>query len=241
MSDTRVGAPAAAPPRAGGFVGFLVETLASLRKPKLVLPLLLLTVLLTASNIVILRNPPAPGGPAPVIFVAAALVRVLGLFALAVALLRALNDSPRSLWRPDGAFWLYGATVLAGIGLNVAAAALIGDPARPLPGALIGFAMIVVSAPLAPWFTAIAVERPLALRPGPRMHGWGRWLPQLVLWSLLVVLPLGQLHATIDIWLVRGAGEWFWPLALVDGPLSAVLALLGLAFASAAYRRVARG
>ena len=41
--------------------------------------------------------------------------------------------------------------------------------------------------------------------------------------------------------LLGGVGDWFWPLALVDGPLSAVLVLLGLALASAAYRRVARG
>lgn len=238
MTDTRIAAPPQ--PRAGGLLSFLSEALASLRQPRLAMPALVLTVLLTASNIVILLNSPAEGEPLAPAFAAAALVRLIGLFALAAAILRVLTGSPRSPWRPDGAMLLYAATVLAGIVLAVAIGLLAGRAEDQLAGALVGVGVILVSAPFAPWFTAIAVERPLAWRPGPWMRGWGRWLPPLVLWSLLIVLPLGQLHAAIDIFLVRGAGDWFWPLAVVDGPLSAVLAVIGLALAATAYRRVAR-
>ena len=239
MTDSRV-RPTAAPAAAGGPVGFLVETLASLRRPGLILPVLLLTVLLTASNILLLRNLPV-GSEVSWQFVAAALLRIFGLFVLAVAILRVLNDSPRSPWTPDGAFGLYGATLLFGFGVTIAIGAVAGPRGESWIGALTGLAVILVSAPFAAWFTAIAVERPLAWRAGRWLRGFARWLAPLILWSVLIVLPLGQLHAAIDMFLLAGAGDWFWPLALFDGPLSVVLALLGLALASTAYRHVARG
>ena len=65
------------------------------------------------------------------------------------------------------------------------------------------------------------------------------WLPHYLVWSLLLVTPLGLAHGLIDLRLVAGAGEGFWPLALVDGPLSTLLALVGLGLGAAAYRRVA--
>ena len=235
MSDTSIGAPAA--PAAAS--GFLAETLASFRDGRLVVPAFLLTLLLTASNIVILKNPPVPGEPS-LVFVLAAVARVLGLFVLAVALLRLLARSSRPPYRPDGAFWLYGVTIVFGLALSVALRLVIGEHTDPVAGAVTGLAMIVVSAPLAAWFTALAVARPLAVGPAPWLRRFGTWLPPLLLWSLLIVLPLGQLHAAIDMFLIRGAGDWFWPLALVDGPLSAVLAIFGLGLAATAYRRVAR-
>lgn len=238
MTDMRVEAPASA--GAGGPMGFLRETVASLADRRLLAPALLLTLLLTASNIVILKNPPLPGEP-PTLFAIAALARLVGLFALAVAILRVLAGSSRRPYMPDGAFWLYGVTLVFGLVLTIALGLVAGDRTEPVAGALIGLGMIVVSAPLAPWFTAMAVERPLAVDPRPWLRGFGRWLPPLLLWSVLIVLPLGQLHAAIDIFLLRGAGDYFWPLALADGPLSAFLAIFGLALAVTAYRSVARG
>ena len=238
MTDARTGTPVAA--RDGGALAFLRETLASLANRRLLLPAALLTILLTASNIVILLNVPVPGEP-PVVFAVAALVRVLGLLALAVAVLRVLGGSARGRFVPDGAFWLYGATLVAGILLSATLGVLAGGRNDAVVGALVGIAVIALSAPFAAWFTAIAVERPLAAAPARWLRGMRRWLPPLVLWSLVVVLPLGQLHAAIDLFLIRGAGRWFWPLALVDGPLSALLAVFGLALAATAYRSVARG
>jgi len=224
-----------------GVFGFLREALASLRNSRLLLPALLLTVLLTASNIVILGNAPAPGGAPPPAFVLAACVRIGGLLLLAVTILRVLTGSGRRLYMPDAAFWLYVLTGVAGFAVAAALALVAGDRADPVVGAVVGLAMIAISAPFAAWFTAIAVERPLALNPAPWMRGMGRWLGPLLVWSVLVVLPLGQLHAAIDLHLIRGAGDSFWPLALFDGPLSAVLAIFSFALAATAYRRVARG
>ena len=239
MTDTRLAAPAEA--GGEGVFGFLRETLASLRSARLLLPVLLLLVLLTVSNIVILQNAPAPGARPGLMFALAALVRVLGLYVLAVAILRVLTGSTRRAFMPDGGFWLYGVTMIAGFALSAALGFALGDRTDPVVGAIIGVAMILVAAPFAAWFTAIAVARPLAANPAPWMRSMGRWLVPLLLWSLVIVLPLGQLHAAIDISLIRGAGDDFWLLALVDGPLSVVLAVFGLALAATAYRRVARG
>ena len=238
MTDTRAIAPAAA---GEGLAGFFAEAVASLWTRRLLLPAAALVLLLTATNIVLALHIPAPGDPVPWQFAAAGLLRLLGLFVAAVAVLRLLNGSPRPAWRPDGSTALYGATILFGLGVTLAAMRLIGDRSDAVTGLLIGAAVSATTAPLAAWFTAIAVERPLAWRPARWLRGFGRWLPHLVFWSLLVVVPLGQLHAGIDTFLVAGAGRWFWPLALLDGPLSALLALLGLALAGTAYRRVARG
>jgi hypothetical protein len=158
-----------------------------------------------------------------------------------VAILRILGGSGRKPFALDGAFWLYGLTMVAGLGLNVLLSLAIGSREDPASSAVVGVAMIVISAPFAAWFAAIAIERPLAASPGRWLRGLGRWLPALLLWSLVLILPLGQLHTMIDMFLLRGAGEYFWPLALLDGPLSAAMVLLGLALAAAAYRRVARG
>ena len=218
---------------------FLREAAASLFTRRLLWPAVVLAVLLTVSNIVILLNKPAPGAMSwP--FAAAALVRVLGIVALTVAILRILNDSPRPAWRPDGAFWLYGlvllATMIAG---GVAGVAIAGED-NPVGEFLVGLAVAAVTAPLSAWMVAIAVEKPLAWRPGPWLRRFGLWLPWLLLWTLLLVAPAGELHGALDRWLVAGAGDWFWPVALFDGPFSAAMALLGLALASTAYRRVAR-
>lgn len=240
MSDTRIGAPAAAPPRAGGFLGFLFEAVRPLRDRRLVLPVLVLTVLLTGINVVLVRNAPATEGAARLIF-AAQLAGLVGVVVTAVAVLRIVNRSPRRAWIPDGAMWLYALTVLFGAALVAAFAWLFGGRTDLVAGLATGAGVSLITAPFAPWFAAIAVERPLTWRAGRWLRDFARWLPPLVFWSLVLVVPLGELHAALYRTLLRGAGDWFWPLALVDGPLSAVLALLGLALASAAYRRVARG
>jgi hypothetical protein len=225
--------------RGPGPGAFLRETLASLGDRRLLVPAALLTLLLTATNIVILHNMPVRDAIPPA-FLAAALVRIAGLLCFAVAILRILGGSARPPWRPDGAFWLYALTLVAGFVLKVALARLLGGD-DPVTGLVIGAAVLLISAPFAAWFAAIAVERPLALAPGRWLRGMAGWLPALLLWSFLTVLPLGQLHAAIGLFLVEGGGELFWPLALADGPLSAVLAIFGLALAATAYRRVARG
>jgi hypothetical protein len=226
-------------PHPGGLLDFASEALGLLRNRRLVVPALLLAILLAATNIVILLNMPVKG-QFPWVFAAAGLVRVLGLLAIAVAILRMLTRSPRPAWRPDGAFWLYAATFLFGVGLTAAGSAVTGARPESLVGITVRVAVTVVTAPLAVWFVAIAVERPLAWRPGRHLRGLARWLPYFLFWVLLVVTPLGLLHATLDDWLVKGAGPWFWPVALADGPLSLVIALAGLSLAAAAYRRVAR-
>ena len=68
-----------------------------------------------------------------------------------------------------------------------------------------------------------------------------QWLPPLLFWALLLTTPLGIAHAVLGDWLIEGAGSWFWPAALIDGPLSVAAALLGFALTAEAYRRVARG
>jgi hypothetical protein len=232
-----------APIKAGmiaSLAAFFEEAARPVFSRRMIAPALFLAVLLTASNIVILLNVPEKGAGLPMVFVAAAMVRIVGLLVGCVAVLRVLADSDRPAWKPDGAFWLYGVTMVAGIALAAGSRILFGarmDFAAELASGLL---LTLISAPLAVWFTAIAVERPLAWRPGPFFAHFGNWLPHLVFWAVLLETPLGALHGHLDKWLVAGAGDWFWPIALIDGPMSAVMAIAGLAFAAAAYRRVAR-
>lgn len=205
------------------------------------MPALLLAMLLTASNIVIVRNAPAPGATAlSPLFLAAAIARVGGLLLFVVAIIRILAASPRRPLMPDGAFWL---SVLAGI-LLLAVSASIGfavDSEKGLPNAAISSVLGTLAiAPFAPWLVALAAERPLAWRPTPWFRDLRAWLPHLIFWALLLIAPLGLLHGAIDHAVLRGVGDWFWPAMLFDGPLSAVMALLGFGLNNAAYRRVAR-
>ena len=226
-----------------GLSGFAKEALALLVRRRILVPAVVLTVLLTASNIVILHNLPPEGARPGVAFGAAAFVRVAGLIVLAVAILRILADSPRPAWRPDAGFWLYVLTFVLGAALSAAARRLIGSAGGSELATMIlgGIFVTLLTAPLAPWFTALAVERPVPWRPAAWVRNFRAWLLPLLVWMLLLVSPLAALHGAIDLHLLRGAGEWFWPLALVDGPISAAIALLSLALAAAAYRRVAQG
>lgn len=227
--------------RPPGLAAFLTAAVRSLLSPRLLLPALVLTVLLTASNIVILLNRPVAGQLPPWPFLLAAIVRVGGLLLATVAILRLLTGSPRPAWRPDGAFWLYAATLLLVIAVSAAVEAATGGGRGPAAAVLRGVLVTLATAPFAVWFTAIAVERPLAWRPAPRLRRFGRWLPPLLFWGLLLTTPLGILHASLDDWLLEGAGDWFWPVALIDGPLSVALSMVSLGLAAQAYRRVARG
>lgn len=222
-----------------GWFSFLSEAMALLGGRKLALPVALLAILLTVSNIVILSNPPG-GGASPVPFILAAIVRVFGLIGFEAALLRLMLGGGRSPYRPDGAFWLFVLIVLGQIILSVALqrATRLGETVPEL--ILANVLTTIALAPLAAWFAAAAVERPLAWDPRPWLSGFGRWLPQLIGWSLLLITPIAVLHAVLDRWLLAGAGTWFWLIALFDGPLSTLVAIIGLALNAAAYSRVAR-
>ena len=225
----------------GGAVAFLREALGRLYTRELLVPAILLVILLTASNIVILMNKPSPGQVPPVGFIAGALVRVIGLIVLEVGILRILTSSPRRPWKLDGAFFLFILVVIVSIALSALMGKLVGERDTPAGMLLTNAITTIVLAPFAAWVTAIAVARPLAWRPGPYMRDFRAWLPQLLLWSLLLVTPVAVLHGSLDAWMIKGAGKWFWPVALFDGPLSVVIALLGFSLNAAAYRRVARG
>jgi len=238
MADIGYGVPVAA---RTGLLGFLAEAISSLANRRLIAPAAILVVLLTVTNIVLARNLPVPGGPPPIAFAIAAALRVLALLVFSVAFFRILTGSTRRPWKPDGAFWLYGLTIPFAFGAAFVALKVVGGDGDQLRDAAAGLIVSVFTAPFAAWFAAIAVERRLAWRPGPWMRAFGTWLPPLLIWSILIVLPLGQLHAGIARFLIGASvGQWFWPLALGDGPLSAVVFLLGLAFGATAYRHVAR-
>ncbi len=227
-------------PRAS-FMGFLVEALASLRRRDLLPAALALLVLLTFSNIVVLQNMPGKGAPPPPGFLIAAFVRVAGLLVIAVALVRMLTASPRRPWVPDGGFWLYVLTFVAGAAANILARIVIGGGTDVASLLLSNILVTLILSPFVVWFVAIAVARPLAWNPGPWLRDLGRWWPMAIFWTLLLVTPMAVLHAWIDVQLIAGVGELFWPLALFDGALSTAMALIALAINAAAYRRVAEG
>jgi hypothetical protein len=172
-------------------------------------------------------------------FFAAAFVRIAGILILSSAILRIGAPSERPAWRLDGGFWLYSLAVIASIGLAAAETVLLGDSTDPAGLALRNALSTLILGPFATWFVGMNVAKPLGWQPRRFMRLFGRWLPPLVIWSLLLITPMGVLHALIDIRLIAGVGELFWPLALFDGALSAVIALTGFGLNLAAYRRVA--
>src|SRR3546814_3029227 len=123
---------------------------------------------------------------------------------------------------------------------DVCSSDLIDSP-ETLSGIVLRNILLTVAlAPLAPWAVGIAVATPLGWNPARFLRDFGRWLPHFVAWTLILVAPMAVLHAIIDLLLIDGAGDWFWPLELFDGPLSTVMALLGLGLNAEAYRPVAQ-
>jgi hypothetical protein len=184
---------------------------------------------------------PAKGVAPSSDFFVAAVVRVAGLLLIAVAILRMLTESPRRPWLPDGGFWLYALTFAAGVAAGALARVVIGDRTDLFTLIVSNGLTTLLLSPLAVWFVAIAVARPLAWRPGPWLRNLRHWWFPVIFWTLLLVMPMGVLHASIDLQLAKGVGDRFWPLALFDGLLSTAMALIGIAINAAAYRHVAEG
>jgi hypothetical protein len=221
-------------------IDFVKEALASLGTRRILLPALLLALLQSAATVATLATLPTASHPDHTLAFAVLLLFLLGLLACSVALLRILNASQRPPWQPDASLWLFGLALVASVCIDIAADLVMGGRTDLLAGLASDALSIIITAPLVPWFTAIAVERPLALRPGDHMTRFAAWLPALLLWNLLIVLPLGQLLAMLSRMLLGGAGGWFWPVALLYGLLGAAIELISCALASVAYRRVAR-
>jgi hypothetical protein len=221
-------------------LAFVKEAFASLGTRRLLLPALLLVLLQSASNVAMLAALPTATHPDHSRAFATLLLILLGLLACSVATLRILNASPRPPWQPDTSLWLSGLALILGVAISIAADLIMGGRTDLLAGLASGALAVIVGAPFTPWFTAIAVERPLALRPEDHMRRFAAWLPALLLWSLLILVPLGQLLALLSAMLVAGAGGWFWPIVFVYGLLGAAAELVCCALATVAYRRVAR-
>lgn len=220
---------------------FLRDTLRQAFAREWWLPGLVLAIILTASNMVILSAKPVEGASPDASFAVAAFVRLAGLVFLTVMLLRRATNSSRPSLMPDGAFWLYLLLGMVGFALAAGLRLILPGDSASLTVLIASNALGgVLTAPLAPWLTAVAVERPLAINPAPRLRRFSNWLPPLIVWQLVIVLPLGALHAFIDIGLLEGdIARSLW-LELVDGALSTLIALVSLALAVTAYRRVLR-
>jgi hypothetical protein len=225
--------------RPGGLTSFVSEAASIILRRPMLVPTLLLLVVLTGSNLAILLNLPQPGVLPPLPFLIAAFVRIAGILLLSSAILRIGAPSERPAWRLDGGFWLYSLAIFASLGLAFVEALLLGNPNDPPGLALRSVISMIVMAPFAPWIVGMNLAKPLGWNPTRFMRDFRRWLPALIFWSLLLITPMGVLHAMIDIRLAAGVGELFWPLALFDGALSTVIALTGFGLNLAAYRRVA--
>lgn len=203
---------------------------------------ILLFIVLAATNAVLALHKPGPGEAPGIVFAITGLVRALGLIWISVAMLRAATGSERGRWMPDAGFWLYFLLSLVAFGASAVAALL----AQGLPEIGRVFLMQLIAAvlvsPFAPWTVAAAVERPLALSPRPWFRDIGDWLPPYLLLALVVAVPLAALHAALTMRLLTVVGgASFWPIAIADGLLSTLVALVLLALRLTAYRSVAQG
>lgn len=222
-------------------IAFLREALARLATPRLLLPALLLAALIAAGKIALLSFLPTARNPDHLPYLLAFMLMVLATIAFVVAILRILNRSERPPWQPDSSLWLYIAAFIFGASLVLLAhLAVVGGIHDHLGGLAASALDTTLRAPFAAWFVAIAVEQPLAWRPRPWLRDFRAWLPSLLLWGFLIVVPLRQLQLMINwTYLVSGT-DLFWPAVLPDSLLGAAIELLWVALASTAYRRVAR-
>ena len=235
MTDARTPAP-----HQSGLVAFLGEALKTIAKPGIFLAGLMLLIVLTVSNIVILQNIPAEGERPSAPVVAAALVRVVGLIALSVPILRVAASSERPAYRPDAAFFLYALVSLISLVVMAAAVRAFGADMDVGSIAIRTTVLTLIIAPLTVWFVGAAVAVPLGWQPTRFIRDFGRWLPHVLVWSLVLIVPMSVLHAVIDIGLLEGRIAWFWPAAIFDGVLSTAMVLVAYGLYVAAYRRVAR-
>lgn len=224
----------------GGWLGFCGEARRTVT-PRIALPALLLLIVLTGSNIILLLNKPPAGEPLGLVASLAGLARVVGLLVFLVPLCRILAGSPRPPWKLDRAFFLFIPVVILSLALAAALAFAFGMSPDPLQLALRTIAATLLLAPLAPWIIGVAAAVPLGLDPRRFLRDFGRWLPQLIFWSLLLAAPLAFAHSMIDMALLEGRVEYFWTATLADGLLSTILVIVTYTLYAAAYRRVARG
>lgn len=226
---------------AAGLANFLNDAVHPLMAPKLRTQIVLLVALATLTTVVLATHASPQGERPGGIFVATAVARLAGLLLLQIAILREITASRRGRWTLDAAFWLHALTLPLGIALSESVQKLLGaSPNDSVSLLLAGVLLDAITAPLAPWLVAIAVEKPLAWRPGPWFRRWSLWLAPLMFWGV-ALRPLAVTHSSMNTWLLEGSGEWFWPLAVLDGALSGLLFLVTLGLNAAAYRRVAGG
>jgi hypothetical protein len=223
-----------------GDIAFLKEALDSLATRRLLVPALSLAAMIAVGKIIVLSNLPTGQEPDPLPHLLVILVVMLGTIAFMAAILRILNGSERPPWQPDSSLWLYGLALIVTIMLDLTADLAVGGRTDFLGGLAAAALSTAIRAPLAPWFVAIAVERPLAWRPGPWLRAFPDWLPPLLLWGFLIVVPLSQMQLMLNMKYLAAGADWSWPAALIDGALATATGLVALALASTAYRRVAR-
>jgi hypothetical protein len=158
---------------------------------------------------------------------------------MAAALLRRSSASPRAAWRIDGSLLLYIA-LHAGIAAAQWFWAPLFENWSTYGSLLIGAALpLLLTLPLAPWFVAVAVERPLAVSPARFLKQADSWFPPLLLLTLVLILPLnlGQIWTYSALFASgRGAVEF----GLLHSALATLSAMLSLSLALTAYRSVAR-
>jgi hypothetical protein len=223
----------------GDDFAFLKEAVGSLFVPGLKLPFLLAIALHAGTTLLIVISLPTRQDPGHGPYLAAFATFVVVHAVLALAILRLLNASPRPAWKPDWSAGTYGLIVLGSVAVGLFADWVVPPTAilSALANEIVSTAIIV---PLAPWFVAVAVECPLAWRPGPWFARLRAWLPALLLWNFLILVPADAAYRIgFGGWMEQGGTEnWlFYPL---DGFITAARTFLALALASVAYRRVAR-
>ncbi len=222
-------------------IAFVKGALASLATRRLLMPAMLLALLLAAGKVALLAFLPSARNPDHLPYLLVFMLMVLATLAFVVAILRILNRSARPPWQPDSSLWLYSVAFIVSAFLALFAdLVVVGGMHDPISGLAAGALDTALRAPFAAWFVALAVEQTLAWRPGPWLRGFRAWLPSLLLWSFLIVLPLRQLQLMINSTYLLSGTDWFWPAILPDALLGAAIELVSVALASSAYRRVAR-
>lgn len=221
-------------------LAFLRNALASLADRRIRLPILVTASVQIASNVLAMAYLPTAEHPNHRPYVAIIGAAMICYVAAAVAIQRILNASPRPAWRPDWSTWTYAIAVVTATAMAIVVdwRFAYGEKFLSLVSSEVVSTTLLV--PVLPWLVAIAVARPLAWRPSPWLRQWRKWLPALLLWTLLILVPADVAYRLGSVHLSKGSPRPDWPVLILVAVIAATRLALGAALASTAYRRVAR-
>lgn len=207
------------------------------------LAMLFLVLVTNAGQFLLLpfADPRAPDPVSALAFMGVMLARLIGYNAVCVAALRTARQSARPAWAIDAGWWMHLVVLVIVLACGPVIAIAMGQAGVDVVAATWGGEALafIPALIIARWRVAVAVESP-ASPLSANLAIASRYLLPALLVSLALLWPLGILHGLIaETATATSSAAGDLGRALVDAPLTALLALIELALIAAIHARVA--